>query len=382
MATNIGYKYENEDSIDSNLKCAICNEPFIDHVVTECQHLFCSQCSNLWMKPDQLTCPICRKTIFRHGLKPITMISFISILNQVFGKCILCNQSHIQRGNFQDHIDKICPNKITIGTASTDDCLWMGFREELQAHLNTCRSSRRQIKERTIKNQENDIETISTCQPIFKQGTFTDNITFTFVNPALRHVSDQEITMAVYELIINDQCTNLNLFGHYISPENFSIIASALSNNTSLKILELGQCNVNDSAVQFLASNISTHNYLECLELYDNWITDIGVEYLVNMLQLNQLLSQLKLAYNKISNQGVSMLIKVIVNHNSKLKYLNLEGNKLIDNSCIYSIFYLIKNNRALLKLNMENCNLSWYIKVLIIFYRKIFSLTNLEILL
>ncbi|CAF0826731.1 unnamed protein product [Adineta steineri] len=297
MATNIGYKYENEESIDSNLKCAICNEPFIDPIVTQGQHSFCSQCSNLWMKPDQLTCPICRKTIFRHSLKPITMIRFISILNQVFGKCILCNQSHIQQGNFQDHIDKTCPKKITIGTASTNDCLWTGFREELQAHLNT-------------------------------------------------------------------------------------FIASALSNNTSLKILELGQCNVNDSAVQLLATNISMHNHLECLELYDNWITDIGVEYLVNMLQLNQSLSQLKLAYNKIGNQGVTMLIKVIVNHNSRLKYLNLEGNKLIDNSCIYSIFYLIKNNRALQKLNMENCKLSWYIKVLIKFYRKIFSLTNLEILL
>jgi len=156
MANNINYEYENEESIDNNLKCAICNEPFIDPVETICHHLFCCQCLNRWIDNDKSTCPTCRKIISRNTLKSITFINFISMLNQIVVKCILCHQSNIQRGNFQDHINKMCLKKIVNCIANDINCPWTGLREELQNHLNTCEfeSSRSQIEQTYRENQQ------------------------------------------------------------------------------------------------------------------------------------------------------------------------------------------------------------------------------------
>jgi hypothetical protein len=37
MSNTLYYEYENEASIDNNLKCAICNDAFIGPVGTPCQ---------------------------------------------------------------------------------------------------------------------------------------------------------------------------------------------------------------------------------------------------------------------------------------------------------------------------------------------------------
>ncbi len=38
---SIDYEYLNESSIDNNLKCSICNNPFEIPYVTQCDHTFC-----------------------------------------------------------------------------------------------------------------------------------------------------------------------------------------------------------------------------------------------------------------------------------------------------------------------------------------------------
>jgi hypothetical protein len=156
MSNTRYYEYENEESIDNNLKCAICNEPFLDPVETQCHHLFCCECLNKWIENDKSTCPTCRKTISTNTLNSIKFINFISMINQILVKCLLCNQSNIQRGNFQDHINKICPKKIVNCTANDINCPWTGLREELQNHLNTCvyESLRHQIEQQNREDQQ------------------------------------------------------------------------------------------------------------------------------------------------------------------------------------------------------------------------------------
>jgi hypothetical protein len=138
MEDTVDYEYENEESIDNNLKCAICNDPFLVPVATSCHHSFCRQCLDKWFAISGTTCPTCRKTISRLDSHPITLLSFLSMLDQLFVKCKLCEQSKIQRGNFGDHIDKICPKVIVECSATGIDCPWTGLREELQTHLSTC----------------------------------------------------------------------------------------------------------------------------------------------------------------------------------------------------------------------------------------------------
>jgi hypothetical protein len=60
------------------------------------------------------------------------------MLDQLLVECKLCKQSKIQRGNFEDHIDKICPKKTVNCSANDINCPWTGLREEFQTHLNTC----------------------------------------------------------------------------------------------------------------------------------------------------------------------------------------------------------------------------------------------------
>jgi hypothetical protein len=49
-----------------------------------------------------------------------------------------CGQSGIQRGNFNDHINKLCPKGTIVCSASDIKCPWSGPRDQLQNHLNTC----------------------------------------------------------------------------------------------------------------------------------------------------------------------------------------------------------------------------------------------------
>ncbi len=140
---------------------------------------------------------------------------------------------------------------------------------------------------------------------IFQTQIINDNLIIKTINPGLEDVSEQDVMITIREIIINKQCTHLNLFKHQLSSENVSYIASALSSDMSLKCLELGQCSVGDAGVECLTQYLPVDSCLEHLDLYGNSITDIGVQYLAEMLKNHPFLSRLKLSYNKISNSGV-----------------------------------------------------------------------------
>ncbi|CAF0936337.1 unnamed protein product [Rotaria sordida] len=52
--------------------------------------------------------------------------------------CILCAQTGLQRGNFVDHINKVCPESVVQCKAADIKCPWEGPRGELQNHNTTC----------------------------------------------------------------------------------------------------------------------------------------------------------------------------------------------------------------------------------------------------
>lgn len=202
------------------------------------------------------------------------------------------------------------------------------------------------------------------------------------VNSELEHVSEEDLMIAIREVLIHKQCTHLNLFGQKLSSEAILHIASALSNDMALKSLELGKCSMQDNGVEFLTKNLPVDSCLEYLDLYGNSITDTGVSYLAEMLKTNSRLSRLKLAGNRIGNEGVQILVDVLINHKSKLERLSLVGNTLISDACIYSIFSIIRYNQTLKILNLEGCNLSYYVQNLIRLCKKIYFRTDLEIVL
>ncbi|CAF1336502.1 unnamed protein product [Rotaria magnacalcarata] len=128
------YTYVNEDQIDVELLCIICNEPYQSPVnCLRCGQTLCERCYYTWEK-QHLTCPFCRQA----GSLYVPVITRIVLnqLNRLNVQCILCQQTNIKRGNFFDHITYSCPKQIIICTGK---CGWKGHREKLENHLIRCR---------------------------------------------------------------------------------------------------------------------------------------------------------------------------------------------------------------------------------------------------
>ncbi|CAF0926061.1 unnamed protein product [Adineta steineri] len=128
------YIYTNEDEIDIELKCSICNEPFQSPMnCKSCGNTYCQECIMQWMQ-QQLSCPSCRQ--IGNQFLPVISRVVLNQLNRLLVQCTLCQQMNIQRSNFNDHISCTCPRQIV---NCIDNCGWKGCRENLQEHLIECR---------------------------------------------------------------------------------------------------------------------------------------------------------------------------------------------------------------------------------------------------
>jgi hypothetical protein len=100
-------EYMGEDSIDLNRIPNICHRPFIDPVCTPCDHAYGHGCTTKW-------------------------------LDQLRVRCRLCEDTGLQRGNFNDHINKGCPKAALQYQAADIKCPWKGLRDELQNCASVC----------------------------------------------------------------------------------------------------------------------------------------------------------------------------------------------------------------------------------------------------
>jgi hypothetical protein len=131
------YRYMNEDEIDDELKCVICQRPFYDPVSSIlCHHTFCKICIIACIDRER-RCPICRRNSNHDDYQPVVSRPLLNQLNRVPVCCDACQERNIQRGNFQDHT-KICPNWIIPCTAEDIRCAWQGMRNQLANHLRIC----------------------------------------------------------------------------------------------------------------------------------------------------------------------------------------------------------------------------------------------------
>jgi len=132
-------EYMDEDSIDPNLTCSICHKPLKEPVCTPCDHTYGRACITRWLAENKTrSCPTCLK-------QPISNKELIqasrplrNILDQIRVECILCGQTGLQRGNFLDHINKVCAKALVQCQAADIKCPWKGPRDELQNHVSTC----------------------------------------------------------------------------------------------------------------------------------------------------------------------------------------------------------------------------------------------------
>ncbi|UJR32902.1 hypothetical protein I4U23_020363 [Adineta vaga] len=142
MAANNEFEsmeYIDESSIDPNLICSICQKPFKEPVCTSCDHTYCKGCITRWLTKNTIqSCPTCMKKPL--STKELTQASrpLRNMLDQIRVRCTLCEETGLQRGNFLDHINKICPKAMVQCLAMDIKCPWNGRREELHEHVSRC----------------------------------------------------------------------------------------------------------------------------------------------------------------------------------------------------------------------------------------------------
>ena len=123
----MSYRYLNEDAIDDELRCVICNEPFQSPV----------NCIDRWYR-QQTSCPFCREKGYL--FVPVITRILLNQLNRLLVQCSQCQQTNIQRVDFVDHLSMNCPRqKVTC----PNECSWEGYRDDLEEHLISCRKNRR-----------------------------------------------------------------------------------------------------------------------------------------------------------------------------------------------------------------------------------------------
>ena len=139
MGTN--YVYMDESTIDDELKCPICTQPFEEPVSLSCQHTFCHQCIQIWLEENR-SCPTCRECPDSSEdqqiiYSPINTHIVNNQLDRLLVRCHQCEQENIQRGNLSDHQDK-CLKRIVSCQSADIHCSWTGLREERDQHSQQC----------------------------------------------------------------------------------------------------------------------------------------------------------------------------------------------------------------------------------------------------
>merc|ERR1712038_2116294 len=101
----------------------------------------------------------------------------------------------------------------------------------------------------------------------------------------------------------------------------------ALSENSSLTILDLGQNEIGDEGTIALADGIRKNIGLKELLLYSNKLLDEGAMQLGMCLKVNTVLSKLDISGNQIGDHGATSLVKGL-QKNSSLKEIVCNCNK------------------------------------------------------
>ncbi len=131
------YSYMNEDEIDDELICAVCQQPFREPVSSiQCHHTFCKECIIACLNQERL-CPVCRADSSYEHYQPIGSRALLNQLNRLRVRCDACQARNIQRGDFEGHTQN-CPNWIIPCIAADIRCTWQGMRNRLANHVNSC----------------------------------------------------------------------------------------------------------------------------------------------------------------------------------------------------------------------------------------------------
>ncbi|CAF1678104.1 unnamed protein product, partial [Rotaria magnacalcarata] len=164
MASNNFYEYIDRASIDENLICEVCHNPFLDSVVTQCGSTYCGSCIEQNIKSGS-HCPSqsCNQLLSVDHLTPNpTPRLIISMFDNLRVRCRLCGETNVNRRNFDEHLQGSCPERRIDCSAKDVGCPWSGPKNEHNEHVKMCIFEKLRpvvdILYKVIENQRLDIE--------------------------------------------------------------------------------------------------------------------------------------------------------------------------------------------------------------------------------
>ncbi|CAF3695170.1 unnamed protein product [Rotaria socialis] len=164
MISSSFYEYIDRESIDSDLICSLCDNPFIDPIVTQCGDTYCRLCIEKDMGNGS-HCPSqsCNQLLSTDHLTlnpPPRLV--VSMLDKLKVRCQLCEKTNINRGTFDEHIKTSCSEYRKDCPGKNIGCQWFGSKNEHDEHTKTCLFEKLRpmvdILYKIIENQSLDIE--------------------------------------------------------------------------------------------------------------------------------------------------------------------------------------------------------------------------------
>ena len=120
--------------------------------------------------------------------------------------------------------------------------------------------------------------------------------------------SPESTSLILTALSNNTTLREIELWFAHVSENNLSLLTSALRTNTTLRELDLSGCKINDNMVSEITSALCDNSTLQTLDLYHNAFGPIGATALAEMLRRNATLRQLNVIDNAIGEEGTIKL--------------------------------------------------------------------------
>ena len=117
----------------------------------------------------------------------------------------------------------------------------------------------------------------------------------------------------------------------------------ALTENRTLKILELDDSKIDDEGAERLATALTANNTLKTIGLRNNQISNRGAKSIADALVVNKSLEHIHLGKNTIKNEGSKSLANSLLK-NGTLRWMSLDDNKIGDKGAQNLATYLLVN--------------------------------------
>ena len=127
----------------------------------------------------------------------------------------------------------------------------------------------------------------------------------------------------------------LNLSYNQITDDDTSILAEAVTINTTLQMLNISHNKISDNGVSFISKCLKLNKTLHELILSGNSITDEGARSLAEAIHVNTALQELNISKNYISKKGIMEIVKACIKqrtlHKLVYTYNNLSKSGVVE---------------------------------------------------